>query len=72
MSKTIKVANVRLRINEMLRSDLPFAAKQSLCCIIEDILFQTDTYKGFSWNLPYEEARDVMPADPTYYNRHYF
>jgi len=70
--KTIRVANIRNRMNKILDSQISRDAKMSMCCIIEDILMQTGNYRGFKWNMSTEEAREVAPGDDTYYNRYYF
>ena len=72
MRKTIKVENIRNRINKMLAVEKDKNTKSSLCCIIEDVLMQTGNYQGFRWNMTTEEARAVRPDDPTYYDRYYF
>jgi hypothetical protein len=82
MRKTIDRAVFLKHMNKLL--SLPLVAepgerlqmgkeeKAVVCTATEAILMDHDSYRGFSWNLPLEEARAVTPDDDTYYNRFYY
>jgi hypothetical protein len=75
-AKTIAVATLRDKINRMLAvpiSNLPTDQKQVLCSLLEEVLIETENYKGFEFiNMSAERARSLDPEDPDYYNRRYF
>ena len=72
MRKTIHVSDLKNRINDMLQQSISYEEKRALCVLIEDVLFDTDNYHGFKWNLPLEQAKKVAPNDQAYFDRTYF
>ena len=84
MAKTIAVSDVAGRINRMLATGDKISqdAKQILCSLAEEVLMDTDNYKGFEflrWRHGGCEAWKAagMPEDKTpfmgpEYDRRYF
>lgn len=76
MRKTVTVETVKNKINRMLAvptRNLPTDQKQVLCSLLEEVLTETDNYRGFGWpNLTAEQARNIEHGHAEFYSRRYF
>lgn len=64
--KTINVESVREKVNNMLARPLECVEKVTLCCLLEDILMETQNYHGFSFLNTATQC-----GDDDYYDRYY-
>lgn len=82
---TFRVSELKDKVNGMLAKDtLDQKAKASLCSLIEDVLMETDNYRGFNDIYWMDKGFDEWKAagEPDFpekqkfmgleYNRHYF
>lgn len=82
---TIRVSELKDKVNAMLaRDSLNQKAKSALCTLIEDVLMETDNYRGFNDIYWMDKGFDEWKAagEPDFpekqkflgleYNRHYY
>ena len=67
MRKTVKLHNLVVHVNNMLKSKMPRDGKIALCMLIEDVLMDAKAYRGFQFH-----NSDSAPGDNDYYDRTYF
>ena len=71
--KTIPVNDVRKKVNDYLAQKASTKGQQTVLCIfLETILFETENYKGFGYNVDYLEEGESTPNEQNEYRRVYF
>ena len=61
--KTIQVEVLRNRINNTMKTDIgPHEGRQSLLCLLEDILHETGNYRGYRYLTEKEVLLNARPG----------
>lgn len=67
--KTIEVRPLIETLNTAIKSSEHSKAREALCFVAEKVLMDTNNYRGFRYNTPYESKESEPGFDD--YNRHY-
>ena len=67
--KQSTIDNMKKHINNMLRQPLPQDTKVTLCCMLENILMETDQYKGYNYNYWLQQGCNDFHNNPEDYDK---